>query len=86
MATATVTTSDGQGTVLGQGTVTVSDEAVNVDVLRDRAGTALATNAAFLAIGSPTNAQVLAQTRVLTRECTALIRLLLNMVDSTDGT
>ncbi len=61
-------------------------EETNAQTLRDRAQTALTANATFLAIASPTNAQVLAQTRMLTRECTALIRLALNLLDSTDGT
>lgn len=59
---------------------------VNADALRDRAAAALDANAAFLANNSPTNAQVLGQVRLLTRECNAVIRLLLGMLNSTDGT
>lgn len=58
----------------------------NIDVLQQRAVAAIAANVAFLAIGAPTNAQVLAQTQRLTRECTAVIRLLLNQADDTSGT
>jgi hypothetical protein len=52
--------------------------------LEDRARAALDTNRTFLALASPTNAQTLAQVRQLTRQNTALIRLLLNQLDSTD--
>lgn len=58
----------------------------NSGVLLDRARQALTANAAFLAIASPTNAQVVQQVQRLTRECSALIRLALNMFDTTDGT
>lgn len=55
-------------------------------VLRERAESALAINATYLERDTPTNAQNLAQIRALTRECTALIRLVLDLVDTTDGT
>lgn len=58
----------------------------NRATLEERAATALAANATFLAIATPTNAQTLAQVKTLTKECTALIRLALNLLDSTDGT
>jgi hypothetical protein len=58
----------------------------NRQTIMDRAATALAANTAYLAVGSPSNAQNLAQIRMLTRECTSLIRLALNLLDSTDGT
>lgn len=61
-------------------------EDTNAATLRDRAQQALAANATFLANASPTNAQVLAQTRLLTRQTSVLIRLVLNLLDSTDGT
>lgn len=55
--------------------------------------TAQASNATFLAIASPTNAQNAAQVRALTqtqqtllKECSALIRLLLGLLDDTSGT
>jgi anti-sigma factor RsiW len=75
-------------------------EQVNEQTLRDRAQAALAANttdqadnAIYLAIASPSAAQVTAQVRALTRqsntqarELTAVIRLLLGLLDSTDGT
>lgn len=58
----------------------------NATTLRSRAQRALNTNATFLALASPTNAQTLAQVRNLTRETSALIRLLLHQVDDITGT
>lgn len=58
----------------------------NEEDLRQRSRQALQANDAFLAISVPTNAQTLAQVKALTRECSALIRLLLNQVDTTAGT
>lgn len=49
----------------------------NAITLLGRAQTALTNNATFLAIGSPTNAQTLAQVQALTRQVDALIRFLL---------
>lgn len=59
----------------------------NGATLRERAVAALDANAAFLAIpNTPTNAQVLAQVKVLTKEASGLIRLLLGRLDSVEGT
>lgn len=66
--------------------VVLTVEETNAASLRDRAAQALAANAAFLALASPTNAQVLAQVQRLTKECSALIRLGQNLLDTTDGT
>lgn len=65
---------------------TPTAEEVNAQTLRSRAAAALSANATFLALGSPTNAQVLTQVQRLTRECSALIRLAMNLLDTTDGT
>jgi hypothetical protein len=46
----------------------------NQDALIARAPIALANNAAFLALASPTNLQTLAQVQALTRQIDALIR------------
>ena len=61
-------------------------KAGNKATIEQRATQALTANATFLAIASPTNAQTLAQVQRLTKECTALIRLALNLHDTTDGT
>lgn len=55
-------------------------------VIRQRVESAIQVNATYLALGTPTAAQVQAQVVMLTKECTALIRLLLEMVDSPSGT
>jgi hypothetical protein len=55
-------------------------------VIQDRATQALTANATYLALASPSNAQNLAQIRLLTRECSSLIRMALNQFDTTDGT
>lgn len=59
---------------------------LNRETLTAKAEAALAANATFLALGSPTNAQTLAQVRLLTRENNALIRLALNLLDSVADT
>lgn len=58
----------------------------NARTLQQRARQALNVNATFLAITTPTAAQVTNQVQNLTKECTALIRLMLNELDSTSGT
>lgn len=47
---------------------------------------ALNNNVAYLAIGSPTTAQAVAQVAALTRQMDAVIRVLLGLLDATDGT
>lgn len=58
----------------------------NERTLHNRARNALATNATYLALASPTNAQTAAQVRALTRQVTALIRLTLDDIDDIAGT
>ena len=48
--------------------------AANADTIRQRLRNGLDTNTTFLALASPTQAQVLAQVRALTRENNGLIR------------
>lgn len=69
-------------------TTTVADDPVftNANTLAQKAQQALQTNQTYLGIASPTNAQVAAQVQALTKECSALIRLLLGQLDSTAGT
>lgn len=61
-------------------------DAANGTTLRDKARQAIAVNDTFLALPAPTNAQVLLQVQRLTRENTALIRLVIGALDSTSGT
>jgi hypothetical protein len=58
---------------------------VNADALHSKAAAALDRNVAYLAVTSPTNAQVAAQVKLLTQENSALIRMVLGLLDSTDG-
>lgn len=64
----------------------VRTASTNRVTITDKARQALTANAGFLALTSPTNAQVLTQVKVLTRECSALIRLMLDELSTTDGT
>lgn len=56
----------------------------NEATIRSQAGQALATNGAFLAFNNPTNAQVVAQVKALTRQNNGLIRLALRRFDATN--
>lgn len=60
------------------------DEQANATTLRERADTAMANNRTYLAVASPTTAQNTAQIKALTRQNTALIRLVLNKLDGLD--
>lgn len=59
-------------------------EEQNRQTLEQRADQALQTNATYIALASPTNAQHFAQLKAVTQECSALIRLLLRRLDATD--
>lgn len=56
----------------------------NETVLSDLVRQSLDANRAYLARTAPTSAQTTAQVRLLTQESTALIRLLLGLLDRTD--
>lgn len=60
--------------------------ATNRATLLTKATTALTTNATYLAVASPTTAQNTAQTKALTRQVTALLRLAAAALDTTNGT
>jgi len=80
-----VTDAGGQQIGFDEEHVATAEEA-NAASIAANARAALAANATYLAIGTPNNAQVVAQVNRLTRECQAVIRLLLGVLDSTDGT
>jgi len=56
----------------------------NGATIRSQAEQAMAGNTKFLAISAPTQAQVLAQVKALTRQNQGLIRLALNKFDAVD--
>lgn len=56
----------------------------NRATVQTQAANALANNRTFVALASPTNAQVVAQVKALTRQNNGIIRLLLNQLDGTD--
>ncbi len=58
----------------------------NAQTLRSRATAALAANATYLANAAPSNVQVAAQVRTLTKENNALIRLLLGLLSDVGDT
>lgn len=58
----------------------------NGQAIYEKALTAIGVNNNFLALTSPTNAQVLTQVQRLTRENTGLIRLMLKQLSTTSGT
>lgn len=78
------TTTDSKGTTTVE-TPMPADQ-VNAATLAGKAQAALAANATYLAIPTPTNAQVAAQVALLTREVNALIRLVVGKLDATTGT
>lgn len=75
------------GVLVGSRTVQVPDptpEMVNRAAIVEQAVAALASNAAYLALPSPTQAQAVAQVAALTRQVNGLARLLLQRLDSAD--
>ena len=75
------------GERIGTDEETIStSEVVNAATLRSRLLQALAVNAAHLAKATTTNAENAAHLRRVTQELSALIRLALEQLDTTDGT
>jgi hypothetical protein len=62
------------------------DFVANLTALLQKARNALANNAAFLAIPSPTNAQAVAQVQALSKQMDAVVRVVAGLFDSTSGT
>jgi hypothetical protein len=58
----------------------------NDSILRDKIMLALSSNAVYLAIANPTTAHNAQQLGRLTRQTSALIRLIMGSVDTTEGT
>lgn len=58
----------------------------NQAVLLAKAQAALASNATFLALAAPTQAQAVAQVQALTRQVNALVKLALGRLADTSGT
>ena len=63
-----------------------TQEQVNAAALRSRLLQSLAANVTYAALTAPTAAQTTAQTRRNAQQNTALIRLALEQLDTTDGT
>lgn len=61
-------------------------ERTNERTILTKMDQALTANATFLAIATPTNAQIAAQVKLLTREVNAIIKLTRNQLDDTTGT
>lgn len=75
---------DGHATKAADEQTRLQTQQSSAAIIRDRAQQALDANKTFLAITSPSNAQVVAQVKALARQNNALIRLLLGRFDGTD--
>jgi hypothetical protein len=72
------------GVLVEDYTVPKPVEQFNAETITEQAVQALVDNRAFLAIDPPTQVQVLAQVRDLTRQNNRIIRMLLQAFDGTD--
>lgn len=59
-------------------------EQVNESTLKQQASQAWSSNKDYLALATPTNAQVAAQVKALTRQMNGVIRLVTRRLDGTD--
>lgn len=83
----TTTTFDDGTVIVGPAAGTpLATQQANQQTLLSKAQTALGNNQTYLAIASPTNAQVAAQVKALTRQVDALIRLQLAAFDTISDT
>lgn len=81
-----VATVNGSQVTLDYRVENITPNDVNTATLQQRAAAALAANNTYLAIVSPTAAQTTAQARTLTKECNAIIRMLLGLVQDISDT
>lgn len=84
MPTETFTHYDAKGNLIGTETAEMLASQANRQTLVDQATQATANNRTYIALASPTAAQTTAQTKALSRQNNAIIRLLLNQLDATD--
>jgi hypothetical protein len=78
---------DAQGRVIGEDMEPIlSGTDLTRQQIQDKAAQALVANKTFLALATPTAAQVTTQIQRLTRETNALIRLMLGLLDDASDT
>lgn len=74
-----------QGQVIGEDIESTVPADLNAAAITVKAQQALTANATFRTIATPTNADIVAQVKALTRQNTALIRLVLGLFDADDA-
>jgi hypothetical protein len=67
-----------------QGELDSARDQANNATIRSQATTALDNNRTYLAVGAPTNIQVVAQLRAVTQQMNGVIRLVLGKLDGTN--
>lgn len=93
-ATRTYTSFDASGAQTSSRTYNAAEDAaaadsaraLNANTMRDRMQAAITANSTYLALNNPTTAQRDAHIQRLTRECNALMRLVLGATDDVTGT
>ena len=71
-------------TAAAQARATETTTAANLATIMQRIQTAISNNQTYLGLTSPTNAQNVAQVQALTRQCDGIMRVLGNILDSTN--